>query len=141
MDNPELDLLIEKAANLILASKNWSFSPGRGQHRVRHSGLRSPGGVWEKYDSSLFTLDNFLSSPEIRRTQWQIMLEGGWRPGPAQSRPPRPGRVIPAGKTGLRNYSEVDFLHQQGGVPDDRSLRSTAPCARPVVSSAAAAIH
>jgi len=39
--------------------------------------FRSPGGIWSKFDPEDFTIDKFLYSPETRRKQWKILLEGG----------------------------------------------------------------
>jgi NAD-dependent deacetylase len=39
--------------------------------------FRSPGGIWTRFDPEDFTIEKFLSSPETRRKQWQVLLEGG----------------------------------------------------------------
>jgi NAD-dependent deacetylase len=39
--------------------------------------FRSPGGIWTKFDPEDFTIERFLNSPETRKKQWRILLEGG----------------------------------------------------------------
>jgi NAD-dependent deacetylase len=81
--------------------------------------FRSPGGVWDRYDASQFTLEKFMSSADIRKMQWQIMLEGGMGLGAKPNAAHLSlGELHRMGKLDCVVTQNIDFLHQQGGVPD-----------------------
>ena len=66
-------LLIDKAADIILNSSHTVALTGAGIST--ESGVpdfRSPGGIWERYDPTIFFLERFLSSPE---TVWRSFIE------------------------------------------------------------------
>jgi len=122
--NQELDAAAEQVAELIKASKKLVVFTGAGVST--ESGIpdfRSPGGVWEKYDSSKFTIDYFVSDAEIRKTHWEI-LTGGGMAGEAVPNGAHLaiGELYKMGKLDCVVTQNIDFLHQKGGVPDSRVL-------------------
>ena len=78
--------------------------------------FRSPGGIWTRFDPEDFTIDRFLSSPETRRKQWRILLEGGLfanaRPNAAHYAVVELERM---GKLLCVITQNVDNLHQKAG--------------------------
>ncbi|HOM28042.1 MAG TPA: NAD-dependent deacylase [Deltaproteobacteria bacterium] len=65
--------LIEKAADLLVRARHTVVLTGAGIST--ESGVpdfRSPGGIWERYDPSLFFLSRFLSEPDV---VWKCMIE------------------------------------------------------------------
>lgn len=65
--------LIEKAAELLVSSTHAVVLTGAGIST--ESGVpdfRSPGGIWERYDPSLFFLARFLAEPEL---VWKCLIE------------------------------------------------------------------
>ncbi len=69
---------IAKVAELIRGASRVVVFTGAGVST--ESGIpdfRSPGGIWTRFDPEDFTIEKFLSSPETRRKQWRILLEGG----------------------------------------------------------------
>lgn len=117
----DFDVLISKAADLIVKAQNIVVFTGAGIST--ESGIpdfRSPGGIWEKFNPDDFTYGKFLSDPEIRRKHWQ-MLMGGM----AREAVPNPGHLAIGelhrmGKLDCVITQNVDGLHQQGGVPDNK---------------------
>ena len=120
MDN--LDSLIEKVADLIISAKKVVVFTGAGIST--ESGIpdfRSPGGIWEKHDPNDFTYQKFVSDPEARKRQWQ-MLKGGGLTAAAE---PNPAHYAIAeldklGKLDCVITQNVDNLHQKAGVPDNK---------------------
>ena len=121
-NNQDMDKLAEKAAGLIKSSRKLVVFTGAGVST--ESGIpdfRSPGGIWEKYDSSKFTIDYFVYDPEIRKIHWKILTEGGMA-GEAQ---PNYAHMAIAelhrmGKLDCVVTQNIDFLHQKAGVPDKK---------------------
>ncbi len=65
--------LIEKAVNLLLSAKHAVVLTGAGIST--ESGVpdfRSPGGIWERYDPSLFFYARFLAEPDV---VWKCLIE------------------------------------------------------------------
>ncbi|MDO9528099.1 MAG: NAD-dependent deacylase [Syntrophales bacterium] len=78
MTNDDLKEKIDATANMIVASRKLVVFTGAGIST--ESGIpdfRSPGGIWSKFDPDDFTIQKFLSSPETRKKQWQLLVEGG----------------------------------------------------------------
>jgi NAD-dependent deacetylase len=65
--------LIEKAVELLLRSKHTVVLTGAGIST--ESGVpdfRSPGGIWERYDPTLFFYARFLAEPDV---VWKCLIE------------------------------------------------------------------
>lgn len=115
---------IELLADLIVQAKKIVVFTGAGVST--ESGIpdfRSPGGIWTRYDPDEFTYQRFLSSPEIRKKQWHMMIETGFG---RQAEPNAAHYAIAEldrlGKLDCVITQNVDNLHQKAGVPDNKVL-------------------
>ena len=105
------------AADLIVHAGNVVVFTGAGIST--ESGIpdfRSPGGIWTRFDPEDFTIQKFLSSPETRKKQWQILLEGGLF---VDAKPNRAHLAVAEleeiGKLDCIITQNVDNLHQKAG--------------------------
>jgi len=122
MEEQNLDTLAEKVADLIINAKKLVVFTGAGIST--ESGIpdfRSPGGIWSRFDPEDFTYQKFVSDPEARRKQWQMLGEGhlttGAKPNPAHYAIAELDRL---GRLDCVITQNVDNLHQKAGVPDDK---------------------
>ncbi|MFC1980570.1 NAD-dependent protein deacylase [Chloroflexota bacterium] len=122
MKEQELDALADKVADLIIKAKRVVVFTGAGIST--ESGIpdfRSPGGIWEKFDPDDFTYQKFVSDPDSRRRQWQMLREGGLtteaKPNPAHYAIAELDRL---GKLDCVITQNVDNLQQKAGMPGDR---------------------
>jgi NAD-dependent deacetylase len=111
-------------AGLILESRKVVVFTGAGIST--ESGIpdfRGPGGIWERFDPDDFTYQKFVSNPESRRKQWQMLREGlltgGAEPNPAHD---AIAALDKLGKLDCVITQNVDNLHQKAGIPDDKVL-------------------
>jgi NAD-dependent deacetylase len=78
--------------------------------------FRSPGGIWTRFDPEDFTIERFLNSPETRKKQWRVLLEGGLI---ADAEPNRAHHAIAEleriGKLSCVITQNIDNLHQKAG--------------------------
>jgi len=78
--------------------------------------FRSPGGIWTLFDPEDFTIEQFLASPETRKKQWRILLDGGLL---ADAEPNKAHLAIAEleriGKLSCVITQNVDNLHQKAG--------------------------
>ena len=122
METTDLDYLADKVADLILQSNKVVIFTGAGIST--ESGIpdfRSPGGIWSRYDPEEFTFQRFLSNPEARRKQWQMLTEGGL----VRDAEPNLAHyaIVEMGKLGKLDCvitQNVDNLHQRAGVPAEK---------------------
>ena len=84
--------------------------------------FRSPGGVWSKMKPIYF--DEFVKFEDQRRKAWERAFSdsAGWT-----GRKPNAGHdavasLVAAGKVSAVITQNVDNLHQDSGVPDDRVI-------------------
>ncbi|OPY91436.1 MAG: NAD-dependent protein deacetylase [Syntrophaceae bacterium PtaU1.Bin231] len=108
---------IARVAEMIRAAERVVVFTGAGVST--ESGIpdfRSPGGIWTRFDPEDFTIEKFLSSPETRRKQWRILLEGGLfanaSPNAAHHAVAELERL---GKLACVITQNVDNLHQKAG--------------------------
>ena len=86
--------------------------------------FRSPGGVWDRFDPSEFTFQNFVGSESGRRRYWQL----GRAVYPViRSAEPNPGHqalvtLWRLGRLDCVITQNIDNLHQRAGLPDDRVI-------------------
>ncbi|HPC47251.1 MAG TPA: NAD-dependent deacylase [Deltaproteobacteria bacterium] len=111
--------LIEKAADLLVHARHAVVLTGAGIST--ESGVpdfRSPGGIWERYDPSLFFLARFLAEPDV---VWRCLIEmhssGAMSLWEAQ---PNKGHLALAELEGMGIVKvvitqNVDNLHQKAG--------------------------
>jgi NAD-dependent deacetylase len=108
---------ISKVAEMIRGANRVVVFTGAGVST--ESGIpdfRSPGGIWTRFDPEDFTIEKFLSSPETRRKQWRILLEGGLfanaSPNAAHYAVVELERM---GKLACVITQNIDNLHQKAG--------------------------
>ena len=124
MEGQNLDALTDKVADLIVNAKRVVVFTGAGHST--ESGIpdfRSPGGIWDRFNPDDFTYQRFVSHPEARRKQWQMLREGGL----TMEANPNPAHYAVAELYKLRKLDcvitqNIDGLHQKAGVPSDRVL-------------------
>ncbi|HAD26544.1 MAG TPA: NAD-dependent deacetylase [Alphaproteobacteria bacterium] len=84
--------------------------------------FRSPGGLWTKYKPVYF--DDFMRSEEMRRETWRrkFAMEGTF----SQAKPNRGhqavAQLVHRGIVSSVITQNVDNLHQDAGVPDDKVI-------------------
>lgn len=116
-----LDLLANRIADLIINAKRIVVFTGAGVST--ESGIpdfRSPGGIWERFDPDDFTYQKFITDPEARRKQWQMLGQGlltEVKPNPAHYAIAELDRL---GKLDCVITQNIDNLHQKAGVPDEK---------------------
>jgi len=120
----DLDAAIDLVAGWIHESERMVGFTGAGVST--ESGIpdfRSPGGIWEKYDPREMTYQKFMSNPEVRKLRWKmfIEMENMWnaKPNPAHL---AYGDLYRLGKLRALITQNVDGLHQDGGLPDDKVI-------------------
>jgi NAD-dependent deacetylase len=122
MERQNLDILIDRVADLIINAKRIVVFTGAGVST--ESGIpdfRSPGGIWDRFDPDDFTCQKFVSDPEARRKQWRMLQEGALttkvEPNPAHYAITELDRL---GKLDCVITQNVDNLHQKAGIPGDK---------------------
>ena len=122
MKGQNLDTLADRVADLIVDARDIVVFTGAGVST--ESGLpdfRSPGGIWDRFDPDDFTYQKFVSRPETRRLWWQLIREGSLsteiKPNPTHYGVAELDRL---GKLDSVITQNVDNLHQQAEVPDDK---------------------
>jgi len=117
MGTNNLDGKINAAAEMILTSRSLVVFTGAGIST--ESGIpdfRSPGGIWTKFDPEDFTIQKFLTSPETRKKQWRVLLDGGFI---VDAEPNRAHHAVAAleemGKLTCVITQNIDNLHQKAG--------------------------
>ena len=122
MENQNLDILVDKVADLIINASRVVIFTGAGIST--ESGIpdfRSPGGIWDRFDPDDFTYQKFISSPKARRKQWQMLSNGGLtteaKPNLAHYAIAELNRL---GKLDCVITQNVDNLHQKARVPGDK---------------------
>jgi len=122
MEEQNLKTLADKVADLIINAKKVVVFTGAGIST--ESGIpdfRSPGGIWDRFDPDDFTYQKFISDPEARRKQWQLLGEGlltsKAKPNPAHY---AITELYSLGKLDCVITQNVDNLHQKAGVPNDK---------------------
>jgi NAD-dependent deacetylase len=88
MEQQQIDILADRAADLVVSAKKVVVFTGAGVSTESGiSDFRSPGGIWDRYDPEDFTIQKFVSSAEARKKHWQLLGEGfltsGAEPNPA----------------------------------------------------------
>jgi NAD-dependent deacetylase len=86
--------------------------------------FRSPGGVWDRFDPSEFTFQNFMKGEAGRRRYWEL----GRTTFPVIRRAePNPGHhaLVSLWRLGQLDCvitQNIDNLHQRAGLPADRVI-------------------
>lgn len=84
--------------------------------------FRSPGGVWSKMKPIYF--QDFVASEDRRREAWTRTFSGtaGWTGRSPNAGHDAVARLVAAGKVSSVITQNVDNLHQDSGIPDDRVI-------------------
>lgn len=114
---------LERFAALLRDSRRAVFFTGAGIST--ESGIpdfRSPGGIWTRMQPIYF--QEFVASEEKRRESWRRRFDN--RDGWVGAKPNRGHYVVAdlvkAGKAAAVITQNVDNLHQESGVPEDRVI-------------------
>jgi NAD-dependent deacetylase len=84
--------------------------------------FRSPGGVWSRMKPIYF--QDFVASEERRREAWTRVFNGaaGWTGRAPNAGHDAVARLVAAGKVSSVITQNVDNLHQDSGIPDDKVI-------------------
>ena len=130
MDRDNIDLQAEQIADLIVAAKRIVIFTGAGIST--ESGIpdfRGKDGIWTRLDPEDFTIQRFISSPEVRKMQWKMLSEGGMvkdvKPNAAHY---AVAELEKLGKLDCVVTQNIDNLHQVAGNSPDIVLSCTATC-------------
>ncbi len=84
--------------------------------------FRSPGGVWSRMKPIYF--QDFLASEARRREAWTRTFTGaaGWTGAKPNSGHFAVARLVASGKVAVVITQNVDNLHQESGVPEERVI-------------------
>ena len=84
--------------------------------------FRSPGGVWSKIQPIYF--QDFVASREKRREAWTRVFNksAGWVGASPNDGHRAIAKLVEMGKVTAVVTQNVDNLHQDGGVPDDKVI-------------------
>jgi NAD-dependent deacetylase len=115
-----MDEKLDRLASMILHARRLVAFTGAGVST--ESGIpdfRSPGGLWDRFDPSEFTFQNFIGSHEGRRRYWELgrisfPVIRRAEPNPAHHALVTLWRL---GKLDCVITQNVDNLHQRAGLP------------------------
>jgi NAD-dependent deacetylase len=84
--------------------------------------FRSPGGVWSKMKPIYY--QEFVSDEDKRREAWTRVFNGtaGWTGRAPNAGHDAVARLVAAGKVSAVITQNVDNLHQDSGIPDERVI-------------------
>lgn len=84
--------------------------------------FRSPGGVWSKMKPIQFP--DFVASEDMRREAWTRVFNGsaGWTGRAPNAGHDAVARLVASGKAMSVITQNVDNLHQDSGIPDERII-------------------
>src|SRR4030042_6589946 len=110
---------------MIVASKKVVVFTGAGFST--ESGVpdfRSPGGVWDHFDSSKLNYPNFLRSEVIREEYWRMhkMMWETIRDAQPNSGHRAVTELYNIGKLDCIITQNTDGLHQKSGTPNEKML-------------------
>ena len=117
MSSPEdLSRLVDQALRVVVFT---------GAGISTESGIpdfRSPGGVWSRMKPIYF--QDFMASEERRREAWTRVFDGaaGWTGRAPNAGNDAVARLVAAGTVSSVITQNVDNLHQDSGIPDDRVI-------------------
>jgi len=127
-ETPSEDIrsLTEIAAEWIAASKRTLVFTGAGIST--ESGIpdfRGPNGLWKRIDPKLFTIQNYVADPEIRRLSWQMRFETAmWMAEPNAGHVAL-ARLESLGVAPVVVTQNIDGLHQAAGSTDVIEVHGT----------------
>lgn len=109
--------------DLLLASRRVLVFSGAGIST--ESGIpdfRSPGGVWTKMQPIYF--QDFIASGQVRREAWRRRFSNvdGWVGAKPNRGHHAVAELVRSGHASVVVTQNVDNLHQESGVPDDKVI-------------------
>jgi len=112
-----------KLADLLRESRRTVIFTGAGMST--ESGIpdfRSPGGIWARMQPIEFK--DYLSDPGARRLSWQrrLEMEENWATVQPNGGHHAVAELVARGKASHVITQNIDGLHQQSGVPEDRLI-------------------
>jgi NAD-dependent deacetylase len=114
---------VERLAELVSAARRLVAFTGAGVST--ESGIpdfRSPGGIWDRFDPSEFTYQNFMASEAGRRRYWELGRQTFPVIRRAEPNPAHRALVTlwRAGRLDCVITQNIDNLHQRAGLPPER---------------------
>lgn len=84
--------------------------------------FRSPGGVWTKMQPIYF--QDFIASEQVRREAWRRRFSNvdGWVGAKPNRGHHAVAELVRSGRASVVVTQNVDNLHQESGVPDDKVI-------------------
>lgn len=118
--------LVETIAEWVAGSNRTLVFTGAGIST--ESGIpdfRGPQGLWKKVDPKLFTIQNFVADPEIRRRSWEMRLDTAmWAAQPNDGHRAI-ARLEALGVAPVVVTQNIDGLHQDAGSTDVIEVHGT----------------
>ena len=117
VDRKNIEPLSAQIADLIIRSKRIIAFTGAGIST--ESGIpdfRGKGGIWTKLDPEDFTIQRFISRPDARKMQWQLLTQGGFvKPAQPNAAHYAVAELEKLGKLDCIVTQNVDNLHHLAG--------------------------
>ena len=113
----------ERLAEMIAEARRVVIFTGAGMSTESSvPDFRSPGGVWSRMKPIYF--QDFVASEDRRREAWTRAFSGaaGWTGAKPNSGHHAVARLVAQGKVGVVITQNVDNLHQDSGIPEDRVI-------------------
>jgi NAD-dependent deacetylase len=84
--------------------------------------FRSPGGIWSRMQPIAYA--DYLADPAARRLSWQrrLEMEATWKEVAPNDGHRAVAEMVASGKASHVITQNIDGLHQQSGVPEDRLI-------------------
>lgn len=113
----------QRLADMISTAQRIAIFTGAGIST--ESGIpdfRSPGGVWSKMAPIYF--QDFVASAETRKEAWTRVFNrtAGWTGASPNAGHDAIATLVASGKASIVVTQNVDNLHQDSGVPDDKVI-------------------
>lgn len=122
-NSTNLSIALDTFKQLLQSSRRAVFFTGAGIST--ESGIpdfRSPGGVWSRMQPIYF--QDYIASADMRREAWRRRFENhdGWIGAKPNSGHLAVAQLIHSGKASAVITQNVDNLHQQSGIAEDRVI-------------------
>ncbi len=125
MDTHTIKILNQVAELLSTAKRTLLFTGAGVSTESGIPDFRGPQGLWKKVDPKLFTFQNYVSDPEIRKQSWKMRFGNKiWQAAPN----PTHIAIAELEKMGICPIvvtQNIDGLHQKAGSTDVIELHGT----------------
>ena len=137
MEEQNLDVLADKVADLIVSAKRVvAFTGAVVSTESGIPDFRSPSGIWDRLDPDDYTHQKFVSHPEARQKQWQLLKGRGLttetKPNPTHY---AIAELDSLGKLDCVITQNIDTSTKKPGCLMTKYLNSTAICSGQYVSA------